>query len=277
MQGFQAVPPCLIAPVACAILKRLTAGDVYRALWRHKFLIVALTAAFVGAAWYATSLQSRKYEASTLVRIQPGYRGADPLSAIQASERIAQTYAEIIDAGALDSRVKALVSSQISPRESSGVSLSGHPVQDLELMWISARSKDPTRATIVANAVPRALEDFIKASTFGDEAVTVKRATTPSVPVSPRTAWNVAIALVLALIFNSALVLLIEVFRDRLPEPEELRQVVGHPILATVPTLRLRRMTAVEGGAEEVGMFGGEQTEEPVGAREDDHGRSRRQ
>jgi capsular polysaccharide biosynthesis protein len=256
----------------------LTAGDVYRALWRHKLLIVVLTAVFVGATWYATSLQSRRYEASTLVRIQPGYRGTDPLSAIQASERIAQTYAKIIDAGALDARIKALVSRQISPQELSGVSLSGHPVQNLELMWISARSKDPTPAMIVANAAPKALGDFIQhVGTFGDEAVAVKRATIPSTPISPRTTWNVAIALVLGLIFNSALALLIEAFRDRLPEPEELGEDVGYPILATIPTLRLRRVSAIAVATEDAGRFGDDQTEEATRVFEDDRGRSGKQ
>jgi capsular polysaccharide biosynthesis protein len=235
-------------------------------------LIVALTVACVGATWYATSLQTRTYEASTLVRIQPGYRGADPLTAIQASERIALTYAKIIDAGALDARIRALVSKKISLQDFSGVSLSGHPVQDLELMWISARSRSPTRATIVANAAPKALGEFIATATFGDQLVTVKPATTPSVPVSPRTTWNVAIALVLGLIFNSALVLLFEVFRDRLPEPDELRQVVGYPILATIPTVRLHRMTAVEGRMEKVDRFGVLQGDEATGIPEEDRG-----
>ena len=35
--------------------------------------------------------------------------------------------------------------------------------------------------------------------------------------------------------------LLIELFRDRLPEPDELGQALGHPVLATIPTLRLHR------------------------------------
>jgi polysaccharide biosynthesis transport protein len=256
----------------------LTAGDVYRALWRHKLLIVALTIAFVGATWYATSREARTYEASTLIRIQPAFTGTDALSALQASQRIAQTYAKIIDSDALDARITRLVSREISPRDLSSVTLSGKPVEDLELLWISARSKDPTRARIVANAAPTALRRFIQdTGTFGDQVITVKAATTPASPVAPRTGWNVAIALVLGLIFNSALVLLIEAFRDRLPEPEELGQDVGYPILATIPTLRLRRMSSVAVATEEVGRFGDEQSEEAARAFEDDRGPSGKQ
>jgi len=57
---------------------------------------------------------------------------------------------------------------------------------------------------------------------------------------------KLAIALVLGLIFNGALALLIELFRDRLPEPDELGQELGHPVLATIPGLRLHPIGAIE-------------------------------
>ena len=226
----------------------MTAGDVYRALWRHKFFIVVLTAACVFATWYATSLQTPTYEASTLVRIQS--------ASLQDSQDLALTYSEIVDSGALKPRIRRLVAGQIPPQDSAEVKVSSDPVEELELLWISARSDDPTRAAVVANAGPQALRRFISdTSKLGDKVVTVKAATTPSSPVSPDTSLNVAIALVLGLIFNSALVLLFEVFRDRLPEPEELGQDLGYPVLATIPTLRLRQVTAVEGRMDEADVF----------------------
>ena len=48
----------------------MTAADVYRALWRHKWFILVLTALCVGAAWYATVQQTQRYEAAALVRVQ---------------------------------------------------------------------------------------------------------------------------------------------------------------------------------------------------------------
>ena len=85
--------------------RTLTAGDVYRALWRHKFLILALTAACVGATWWATAREARTYKASTLVRIQQ--RGeTDSFASLDASVAIAQTYAEIINSGTLNGPAK---------------------------------------------------------------------------------------------------------------------------------------------------------------------------
>jgi hypothetical protein len=50
---------------------------------------------------------------------------------------------------------------------------------------------------------------------------------------------KIAIAVMFGLIFNGALALLLELFRDRLPEPDELGQALGRPVLATIPNLRL--------------------------------------
>jgi len=230
----------------------LTAGDVYKALWRYKFIILALTAVCVAAAWYATSRQERTYEASTLIRIQQ--RTTDPgetFAALQASERLARTYAQIIGSGALGPAILARLPGA-SAGDIAGVELSADPVEDLGLLWISARSEDPNRAAIVANATPPVIRAFARnRGTFRDEIVTVKPATTPSAAVAPNTSLNVGLALLLALVFNSGLVLLYEVLRDRLPDSDELGQELGYPVLATIPTLRLRRVGDVESRRED--------------------------
>ena len=76
--------------------------------------------------------------------------------------------------------------SRLSPRSVSEVSLSASPVQDLDLLSITTRSKDPTNARIAANAVPWALRAFIRdtGSATTEKIITVKAATTPSAPVS---------------------------------------------------------------------------------------------
>ena len=230
----------------------MTAGDVYRALWRHKFFIVALTAACVAAAWYATSRQERIYEASTLVRVQQ--RATDPgdtLASLEASQRLSETYVKIIDSGALTDRIAAQAAKNAAVVDASDVSLSGEPVEGVALLWISARGTDPATAAVVANAAPLVLRDFARASSVPDQVVTVKPAATPRSPAEPNTSLNVGLALLLALVFNSALVLLFEVLRDRLPASEELGTELGYPVIVTIPTLRLRRVKDVDVPREE--------------------------
>ena len=266
----------------------MTAGDVYRALWRQKWFILILTAACVGAAWYATARQTQAYEASTLVRVQERGRSAgDAAAALQASQDLARTYAKMVGSGALAAEVRTLVATcaqskassaktsstqrsasprsasvknvgtagsascawlvgkrraGLSPATISKVKLSAAEVEDLDLLSITARSTIPRRALLAAAAAPDALRGFIlKTAPPSERIVTVKAATTSS-RVSRHLPLNVAIALVLGLIFSGALALLIELFRDRLPEADELEQTLGHPVLATIPSLRLHRM-----------------------------------
>jgi len=263
----------------------LTAGDVYRALWRHKAVIVLLTCVFVGATWYAVSRETRRYEASTLVRIQERGPGAgDASAALLAAQTLAQTYAKIIGSGALrgemDSIVSACTSSpaptarrkgtssgvpasscrslggaraaRIANRKISEVALSAGQVQDLDLLSVTTRSENPTRAMVVANAAPLALKRFIRQTGSRSERIVVaKAATVPSSPISRQLALKVAVALMLGLLFNGALALLAELFRDRLPETEELGQALGQPVLATIPSLRLKPVDALLAGRHE--------------------------
>lgn len=259
----------------------MRAGDVYRALWRHKFFIVLLTAVFVGATWYVASRETQEYEASTLVRVQErGPRAGDAGAALQAAQTLAQTYAKLISSGALDDEIDALLvqcagrtsdsrgsagatrppacrslgtSSRLGPRIVSGVKLTASPVEELDLLSITGRSENATSAMIAANAAPLALRTFIRGTGARSEQIVIaKQAETPSSPVSQQLLLKIAIALMLGLIFNGALALLIDVFRDRLPDPDELGPAVGQPVLATIPTLRLYPIRALVGpGAEQ--------------------------
>jgi capsular polysaccharide biosynthesis protein len=150
---------------------------------------------------------------------------------------------------------------RVPARTIAEVSLSGSPVQDLDLLSITARSRAPTNARIAANAAPWALRAFVRnTGSSSEKIVTVKAATTPSLPVSRHLALNIALAVMVGLIFNGALVLLIELLRDRLPEPDELERALGHPVLATVPTLRLHSIPP-DGEREESGsVFAAEQS-----------------
>jgi capsular polysaccharide biosynthesis protein len=134
----------------------------------------------------------------------------------------------------------------IAPREISQVKVSGSPVADLDLLSITARNRNPTNAMLAANAVPPALRNFIrKSGSVSEQLITVEPAARPSSPVSRQWPLKIAIALLLGLVFNGALALLIELFRDRFPEPDELEQALGHPVLAAIPALRLHRVPSV--------------------------------
>jgi capsular polysaccharide biosynthesis protein len=225
--------------------------DVYRALWRHKLFIIGATAALVAVTWYFTSLVTPTYEASVLVRIQQLDDG-DPTSsvyALQASERLAETYGEIVDSGAIDPYVGSHLAETSGGESARGVALSGDPVEGLDLLWITAASERADSARIVADAAPAALADLVADSgTVGDRIVTVKSAVTPQEPASPDLALNLLLATAIGLVLNGALVLAAEALRDRLVDPRRASESFGLPVLATVPNLTLMRLEPRDDG-----------------------------
>ena len=215
------------------------APDLYRTLWRHKYLIVLLTVIATVTTYFRASAEPKMYKATTLVAIQQ--KVADPTqagNAIGVAQHLAQTYAQIVSTYAIGTRVYNQLGGRV-PR--AAIDISGSPVQDLELLYISAKAHDPNEATAVANAAPVVLRAFVaETGTLHDQIVTVNPAGVPSTPVSPHPMRLALLVFVIALIFNGALALVIEFLSDRLPDADEMESVMGKPVLATVPKLVLK-------------------------------------
>ncbi|MEP6811375.1 MAG: Wzz/FepE/Etk N-terminal domain-containing protein [Actinomycetota bacterium] len=214
--------------------------DVYRALWRRRFLIAILTIATVATTYVAVSNQTKVYKSTTLIRVQQ--QSGDPNqagTALGIAQHLAQTYAQIASTDAIANRVFRALNGRV-PR--SAVHLSAQPVQDLELLYISATSSDPNQAALVANTAATQLGNFIRQQPPGlrDQIEVVNPAGVSSAPISPRVKLSLIIALLAGLIFNGGLALLIEFLADRLPDVDDLEALTGKPVLATVPPLTFR-------------------------------------
>lgn len=219
-----------------------TAPDVYRALWRHRFMIVFLTILATAVAYVGASSQRKTYRASTLVRVEQPTSSTDPQqqdNALGVAQHLAQTYAQIVSTRAIGDQVHTFLGGRV-PR--SEINISGSPVADLELMNISATSHLPSVAAAAANAAPVVLRQFIaKAGGTHDLIVTINPATVPAAAIAPRPTRTAFLALVVALALNGGLALLFEFLRDRLPESDEIGETFGTPVLATIPKLSLTR------------------------------------
>lgn len=199
----------------------------------------------MAVAWFITAHQQKIYEASTLVRIQE--RVVNPnqvIPGLQTSAQPAQTYGHIVQTYSIRQRISELLNGRISPDD---VDIKGSPVEDLDLLWITASSPIPAEAALAANAAPRALQSFIRnTKTVGDEVVTVQEAGVPAKPTRPNLTLNLIVALLIGLILNGALALLVELLGDPLPDTDELEDLTGYPVLATIPNLKLVSRSALE-------------------------------
>jgi receptor protein-tyrosine kinase len=218
--------------------------DVYRALWRHRLLIIGLTLVTGIVVWFLASLQPKVYEATALVRIQQKITTAgDAFGSLEVGTRLAQTYARIVKTRAIDGRVAKKLAGTVSP---SDIHLSASPVAEVELLTVSARSKSPQTAKIVANSATQALKDFVRdTGTLRDQVIVVDQASVPTVPVAPRVKLMVVLAVLLGLMLNASLALLAELFADRLPEMSEIESAFGRPVLAAIPALSFPKPSTI--------------------------------
>jgi capsular polysaccharide biosynthesis protein len=207
--------------------------------------MVVMTALLVAAAWFLTSRQTPIYEASTLIRVLQEIKDpSETGGALATGERLARTYANIVETNNVADRIVNDLDGQVAIED---VRISAEPVEDLELLWIAARNEDPERAALIANSAPNALESFIRQSeAVADEVIVVEAAGVPSTPVAPRLILNLALAFLLGLILNGALALLIEVLGDRIHDADEVERVTGQPVLGSVPTLQFIRPHELE-------------------------------
>jgi receptor protein-tyrosine kinase len=214
--------------------------DVYRSLWRHKLLLVLLTACLGASAWYVSSTRPPVYEATALVRIQQSIDNpAEAFGALQTAGRLARTYAHIATTLAVAENVEEALGGRV-PIEDIAGSIEAEQVEDIDLLAISVTNRDPARALAVADQAPAALQRFVEETgTTDDRIVTVQRPSLPEQPVSPRPLLALSLALVLGAILNGALLVAFDLRSDRALTPAELERLTRRPVIATVPNLAL--------------------------------------
>jgi capsular polysaccharide biosynthesis protein len=232
----------------------MTIADVYKALWRHRLLILVLTSLVVALTWFATEQRTEIYKSSVLVRVsQPVNDPNQAFGVLEAGQQLAQIYAKIVETRLLAEDVYAGLNKSVPLSQIEG-QIHGSPLQNLELLSVSATNPNPVRAATIANAVPDALRAFVKHSgTLHEQVTVVDTATPPSTPYKPNLKLNLALALLLGLFVNGGIALLYEFLSDRLPDLDELESVTGYPTLGNVPSLRFaskrRPLTAPFGRA----------------------------
>ena len=211
--------------------------SVYLTLWRRKWLIVLMTSILVGTVWFLTSRQTKLYTASTLVQVQQRVTNASEVfGALQTGERLARTYVVIAQTDSVRREVREQLGDSVPP---DAVAIDASQLDNLELLRLSVTNADPEVAARVANAVPAALQTFVKKNGAARDSITaIEAAGVPTVPSSPNLKFNIAIALLLGLILSAGVVLLIESLSDRAESAEELERLTGHPVIATIPVLR---------------------------------------
>jgi capsular polysaccharide biosynthesis protein len=215
--------------------------DLYNALRAHRALVILGTLACVLATFLVTNAQQKYYEAAAVVRIEPTDQDSNPNDQYEASQRLARTYAEVYQRGAVSQQISALLggpasanarSPRILPEE-----LVAQQVKDLDLLSVGALTTNPQRSAQIANVGWRALDRL----SDRDRLILVTPATAPTSPASPNLRLNLALSLFAGLILSAGLALILHALRQPIPDAEGLERDFGQPVLATIPHLDFGR------------------------------------
>jgi capsular exopolysaccharide synthesis family protein len=223
------------------------------ALWRRKWLLVGVVAACVGLAVGVSSVQAKKYEATTKIVVGQG-NGLIPSAYSNAVQPYTATMADLVKSNIVAETVKRQLRLTGSAQSlQNQISVSINP--STAVMTVNVVDRSPARAVQIAKSVGSVFSKLVK-ERFGSKptplgggtvqlpltATVFDPAHASSTPVSPRPVRNAAIALAIGLVLGLLAVFLREHFDRGLRTREEVEESFGAPVIGQIPFLRSRNV-----------------------------------
>lgn len=223
--------------------------ELVGALWRRR-LIVILTVITITAATYVVAQGLPPvYTSDVTLVVKNDTDAANDFEAIQSSQVLTKTYAELIEKEPLPSSV-AEEFSVLDSGDEVLERVSFEPIPETQLITITAEGDSPEEAALLANRYAvTATETFrsgaLEAALDGKIRI-INRAIATGAPVRPRPTLYALVAFVVALFLGGALAVLRDRLEAGLGSDEEIIEDLDLPILARVPTVGRRRITLSE-------------------------------
>jgi len=199
-----------------------------------KWLVVAIIVVFLGVSAGVTILLPKVYQASATVRVVvPPVQTSDTFARVQTSQTLARTYAELfkspngfraaVDRGKLPMSVGELM----------GATTVSY-VEETDLILVQVEDTDPRRASSLANFLART---FIEENPpeAGERLFLADPAPPLGAQVRPSLPLNMVLGFLLGTVTGVGATILLGIFRDYVSSPEEIEELVGAPILASLP------------------------------------------
>lgn len=206
-------------------------------LWSRKFLIVLVSLFFATIA-LAVSLFviAPRYTATTKIYVVSRQAGQESLRAqdLQAGEYLVKDYKEIITSKDVLATVIVNQNLEMGTGELLGKVSVSIPT-NTRIISISVRDEEPSRASLLANAVRDVAAEKIKQVTKVEDVTTMEVAEEPTAPSSPNIKRNVILGALIGGFIAVFSVLLTEVLDDRVKRPEDVEEVLGMTLLGIVP------------------------------------------
>ena len=109
--------------------------------------------------------------------------------------------------------------------------------KDTEIIHIMVRDGDPRKAQAIANSVTRVFQSEVKEIMKMDNVQIIDEARLPGTPVSPNRPRNVMLGFAVGLMLGFCLAFLIEILDRTVKSEEQITELLGIPVLGSVPKI----------------------------------------
>ncbi|MPZ47974.1 MAG: polysaccharide biosynthesis tyrosine autokinase [Dehalococcoidia bacterium] len=219
----------------------------YAQIVRRRWWLLLLGPLLAAGIAFAISKQMTPIytTSSTLLVNQTQNPGVVQYNDILTSERLTNTYAQLIERQPVLAEVTRLLS---LPMTEDGLAdkISVATVRNTQLLRITVEDPDPQLASMIANSTAQAFIDDNSRSLGRPGTVTIaEEARVPKSPSKPDTRLNTMLAGMLGLMVVGGIALLLEYLDDTIKASEETEPAIGLPTLGTVQRMKRVKGTAV--------------------------------
>jgi capsular polysaccharide biosynthesis protein len=109
--------------------------------------------------------------------------------------------------------------------------------KDTEIIHIMVRDADPRKAQAIANSVTRVFQSEVKEIMKMDNVQIIDEARLPGEPVSPNRLRNAMLGFAVGLMLGFCLAFLIEILDRTVKSEEQITELLGIPVLGSVPKI----------------------------------------
>ena len=214
----------------------------YIAIVRKRWLsILVITLLGAGAAFAASTAMTPQYTARSqvFVSVRTGDTTTDLIQGSSFTQRQVKSYTDLVTSPRVLIPVIDHLDLATTPDELASMITASSPL-DTVLITINATHPDPRTASDIANATGESLASLVtelEQPAEGPSPVeisTVRYATPPAAPTSPRPVRNTALGLVLGLAVGFGLAVLREILDTRVRSADDVRAVTDASILSVM-------------------------------------------
>ena len=214
--------------------------QLFRALWKRK-LVILLVAIITSSVAFAYSTFVIKPEFTSTTRIYVVSRNQEEKSGLtnqdlQAGSYLVKDYREIILSQDVLEKVVSDLKLDLTPKGLANKIKVTVPV-DTRIVSISVNDRVPEEASRIANSLREVAAQKIISITRVSDVTTLEEARPAISPSSPNIRRNTVIGAGLGASIVIVVVLLIELFDDRVKRPEDIEDVMEISLLGVIPNL----------------------------------------